>query len=205
MSGTNMSTSMEQARFNMVEQQVRPWNVVDEDVLRTLRSVPREDFVQPEYRRLAFSDVRIPVGHDQVMMKPVEEGRMLQALAIQPGERVLEIGTGSGFIAACLANLGATVLTVEIFEDLVEQARGRFEQLDIANVEVRQGDVLGEFEPGETFDAVVVTGSMAGRSPRVARWGSPGGRVLGGHGSVPSIEAVLRTRLDRKSTRLNSS
>src|SRR5690625_5465519 len=87
MSGTNMSTSMEQALFNMVEQQVRPWYVVDEDVLRTLRSVPREDFVQPEYRRLAFSDVRIPVGHDQVMMKPVEEGRMLQALAIQPGDR----------------------------------------------------------------------------------------------------------------------
>src|SRR5690625_3386885 len=97
MSGTNMSTSMEQARFIMVEQQARPWNVVDEAVLRTLRSVPREDFVQPEYRRLAFSDVRIPVGHDQVMMKPVEESRMLQALALQPGERVLEIVTGSGF------------------------------------------------------------------------------------------------------------
>src|SRR5690625_5961957 len=120
-----MTTIIELARFNMVEHQVRPWNFVDEDVLRTLLSVPREDFVQPEYRRLAFSDVRIPVGHDQVMMKPVEEGRMLQALAIQPGERVLEIGTGSGFIAACLAKLGATVLNVEIFEVLVVLALGR--------------------------------------------------------------------------------
>jgi len=189
-----MSINLEQARFNMVEQQVRTWEVLDPQVLDALREVPREDFAPSDYRRLAFSDLRIPLGHDQVMMKPIEEGRMLQTLEIQPGQRVLEIGTGSGFTAACLAQLGASVLSIEVVEKLADRARRRIERLSIEGVAVQHADALGVFDPAEQFDAVAVTGSAAEIPERFLNWVKPGGRLFAVRGFSPIMEAVSMTR-----------
>src|SRR5688500_4322746 len=118
-----MLTPTEQARQNMIENQVRPWEVLDARVLETLAAIRREDFVPARHRALAFADMPLPIGHGEVMLKPVIEGRILQALALQPHERVLEIGTGTGFLTACLARLGASVTSVERHADLADAAR----------------------------------------------------------------------------------
>jgi len=199
-----MSLNLEQARVNMVEQQVRTWEVLDSHVLDAMREVPREDFAPADYRRMAFSDLRISLPQGQVMMKPIEEGRMLQALEIQPGHRVLEIGTGSGFIAACLAHIGASVLTIDIVEELTERARRRFERLSIDGIEVRQADALADFDPGETFDAVAVTGSAAEVPDRFRQWLKPGGRLFAVRGFSPVMEAVTMTRSEHDHWQVDS-
>lgn len=190
-----MSLNMEQARFNMIEQQVRTWDVLDSAVLDVLGKVPREDFVPSRYRRMAFADLRVPLAMQQVMMKPVEEGRMLQALALEPGQSVLEIGTGTGFTAACMAALGGQVLSVEIHAELADTATARLERLGIAGIEVRRGDALSrEFDPARSFDRVVVTGSAAEVPERFLEWVSPGGRLFLVRGSSPAMEAVCLRR-----------
>jgi protein-L-isoaspartate(D-aspartate) O-methyltransferase len=190
-----MSINLEQARFNMVEQQVRTWEVLDPAVLDTLREVPREDFVPGRYRRLAFSDLRIPLAQGEFMMKPLEEGRMLQALQVEPGHRVLEIGTGSGFIAACLAHLGARVTTVEIHPELADRAGARLERLGVEGVEVICADALTDFQPQASFDALVVTASAADVPSRFLDWVVEGGRLFAIRGFSPAMEAVCLTRV----------
>jgi len=178
----------------MVLQQVRSWDVIDERVLDTLRAVPREDFVPPRHRKLAFSDLRIPLGDGQVMMKPIEQGRALQALAVRPGEKVLEVGTGSGFLTACLARLGAAVTSLEILGALGEQAKANLDALEIDGVDLRSGDVLeAGFDPA-SFDAVIVTASVAAVPERLFDWLKPGGRLFIVRGASPAMEAVLITR-----------
>ncbi|MEN1727031.1 MAG: protein-L-isoaspartate O-methyltransferase [Pseudomonadota bacterium] len=189
-----MSLNLDQARFNMVEQQVRTWEVLDPRVLDALRDVPREDFVPARYRKLAFADLRIPLEHDQVMMKPLEEGRALQALGTEPGQRVLEIGTGSGFMTACLAQLGANVVSVEIHAGLAESAASRLARLGFDQVEVVQADALNGFEPEGQFDAVVVTGSARTVPSAFEDWIAPGGRLFAVRGDSPAMEAVCLTR-----------
>jgi len=189
-----MSLNLDQARFNMVEQQVRTWEVLDPRVLNILRDVPREDFVPARYRKLAFADLRIPLDQGRVMMKPLEEGRALQALGIEPGQRVLEIGTGSGFLAACMAGLGGQVVSVEIHAELAESAAARLERLQVSGVEVVQADALDGFSPEGRFDAVVVTGS-ARQVPDVFKaWVAEGGRLFAVRGDSPAMEAVCLTR-----------
>ena len=190
-----MSLNLEQARFNMVEQQVRTWEVLDPRVLDVLREVPREDFVPSRYRKLAFADLRIPLGHDQVMMKPLEEGRMLQALEIQPGQRVLEIGTGSGFAAACMSALGADVISIDIHAELAELASARLERLGFGSVHCKTADALGDFSPAEKFDLVVVTGSAANIPERFKDWVESGGRLFAVRGHSPAMEAVCLHQL----------
>ncbi len=185
-----MSLNIEQARFNMVEQQIRTCEVLDQRVLDVLRHVPREDFVPSRYRKLAFADLRIPLGCGQVMMKPLEEGRMLQSLAIEPGQRVLEIGTGSGFVAACLARLGAEVVTVDIHAELANSARSRLERLGFDSVQVVNGDALGDFSPDGQFDAVIVTGSTLAVPERFEQWVRPDGSLFAVRGRSPAMEAV---------------
>ncbi|OAB57076.1 protein-L-isoaspartate O-methyltransferase [Leptolyngbya valderiana BDU 20041] len=189
-----MSLNLDQARFNMVEQQVRTWEVLDPRVLDILRDVPREDFVPSRYRKLAFADLRIPLDQGQVMMKPLEEGRALQALAIEPGQRVLEIGTGSGFLAACMAGLGGEVVSVEIHAELAESAAARLERLQVRGVEVIQADALKGFAPDGVFDAVVVTGSARQVPDAFKAWVAPGGRLFAVRGDSPAMEAVCLTR-----------
>jgi protein-L-isoaspartate(D-aspartate) O-methyltransferase len=132
--------NFEQARFNMVEQQVRPWEVLDERVLELLETTQREDFVPVRYRKMAFTDMAIPLDHEQSMMKPVVEGRLLQALELKPDETVLEIGTGSGFITACLAQMAKSVVSVDIHEQFSKEAAAKLKEKGIQNVERPDGN-----------------------------------------------------------------
>lgn len=185
-----MALNLEQARFNMVEQQVRTWDVLDSRVLDVLREVPREDFVPSRYRKMAFADMRIPLTQSQLMMKPLEEGRMLQALEIQPGQRVLEIGTGSGFVAACLAALDAEVVTVDIHSELADSASARLKRRGFKSVSVLTGNALGSFKPDGQFDVVVVTASAESVPERFFEWVNAGGRLFCVRGPAPAMEAV---------------
>ncbi len=189
----DMSSNIELARNNMIEQQVRTWEVLDSRVLDTLGSVPREDFVPSRYRKLAFSDLRIPLGDDQVMMKPVEEGRMLQALTLTGSERVLEIGTGSGFISACLATLAAEVHSIEINPRLAESAADRLSRLGYGNVRVECADALGGYSPEGSYDVLVVTGSAAEPPSVFFDWLERNGRLFIVRGHSPAMEAVCLT------------
>ncbi len=190
-----MSLNIEQARFNMIEQQIRTWDVLDHAVLDVLKAVPREDFVPSRFRRMAFADLRLPLEQQQVMMKPVEEGRMLQSLDMAPGLSVLEVGTGSGFTAACLAALGGEVLSIDIHRELAESAATRLDRLGVESVEVRWADVLDEdFTPGRAFDRIVITGSAADVPARLLDWVSPGGRLFAVRGQSPAMESICLRR-----------
>lgn len=190
-----MALDIEQARFNMIEQQVRTWEVLDLRVLDVLKLVPREDFVPARYRRMAFADLRLPLARGQAMMKPVEEGRMLQALAVEAGHSVLEIGTGSGFTAACLSALGGQVLSVDIYPELAESAAARLNRLDFKSIEVRSADALStDFQPGQRFDRVVVTASVAEVPAAMLDWVAPGGRLFAVCGHSPAMEAICLHR-----------
>ena len=127
---------IEQARFNMIEQQIRPWDVLDIDVLRVIEDTPRELFVPAKHKKLAFSDLEVPLSHGQHMMAPKIEARMLQALAIESNDEILEIGTGSGFVTACLAKLGKHVDTIEYYQDLSDQAEKNLAQQKLSNIEL---------------------------------------------------------------------
>ena len=133
---------IEQARFNMIEQQIRPWDVLDVDVLKVIEDTPRELFVPQVHKKLAFSDLEIPLDHGQYMMAPKLEARMLQALQIQADDEILEIGSGTGFVTACLAKLGKQVKTVEYYEDLSNRAQETLQQQNITNVNSKIGDIL---------------------------------------------------------------
>jgi protein-L-isoaspartate(D-aspartate) O-methyltransferase len=186
--------NFERARFNMIEQQVRPWEVLDPRVLEVMAEVKREDFVPPQHRKLAFADLAIPLGHGEMMMRPVVEGRLLQALAVRPEDEVLEIGTGSGFIAACLARLGRQVWTVERHADLAERARARIGAAGIRNCQVEMAAVSASWQPGRRFDAIAVTGAVAEVPAAFTQWLKPGGRLFVVRGQSPVMEAVLLTR-----------
>ncbi|MEI7036625.1 protein-L-isoaspartate O-methyltransferase [Fulvimonas yonginensis] len=189
-----MAMNFEQARQNMVENQVRPWDVLDVRVLDALAQVRREDFVPPQHRQLAFADLCLPLGHGQVMMKPVIEGRVLQALNLQPGEAVLEIGTGSGFLTACMARLAARVTSVDVQAEFTAAAQARLASAGVANVELLTGDAVHGWQPQEKFDAIVVTGAVWQIPPRFLGWLKPGGRLLAIRGESPAQQAVLLTQ-----------
>ena len=186
--------NFEQARFNMVEQQIRPWEVLDSRVLALLETIHREDFVPVRYRKLAFADLAIPLDHEQVMMRPKIEARMLQALDLQDDETVLEIGTGSGFVTACLAGLAKRVVSVEIFEDLHEDAALKLRDKNIDNVELFVGDVMQGWQPEQAHDVVVVTGSVPAVPEPFQGWVNPGGRLFVVTGEPPAMEAQLLRR-----------
>ncbi|WP_266171895.1 protein-L-isoaspartate O-methyltransferase family protein [Dyella subtropica] len=188
-----MAMNFEQARQNMVENQVRPWEVLDGRVLDVLGRVRREDFVAPEHRQLAFADVSLPLGHDEVMMKPVLEGRVLQALELGGTEQVLEIGTGSGFLTACLAGLSAHVTSVDIHADFIAAAGQRLTQAGVANVKLEVGEAVNGWQPASLFDVLVVTGAVHAIPPRFLGWLKPGGRLLAVRGESPAQQLVLLT------------
>jgi len=186
--------NFEQARFNMVEQQIRPWEVLDSRVLALLERIHREDFVPVRYRKLAFADLAVPLDHDQVMMRPKIEARMLQALEVEADETVLEIGTGSGFITACLAGLAKRVVSVEVFEDLHGDAARKLRDKGIPNVELFVGDVMRGWQPEQAHDVVVVTGSVPSVPESFLGWVNPGGRLFVVTGDSPAMEAKLLRR-----------
>ena len=189
-----MSLNIELARRNMVEQQVRPWDVLDSRVLEALSAIPREDFVPPACRNLAFADLELPLGHGEVMMKPVVEGRVLQAVSPLKTERVLEIGTGSGFLTACLARLAAEVVSVEQYSEFADAARVRIAGAGARNTSVNVAEAVRGFVPGQQFDVMLVTGAVATLPPHWREWVKPGGRLFAIVGASPAQQAMLFTR-----------
>lgn len=189
----------EQARFNMIEQQIRPWNVLDPAVLALLGTVRREDFVPSAYRSLAFVDCEVPLPEGQNMLAPKLEARLLQELALQRHERVLEIGAGSGFMAALLAHRARSVLSLEIRPVLAAMASANLQRAGIANCTVRTADGA-RGAPGEApFDAIVLSGSVSAIPQSLLDQLAPGGRLLAIVGDDPIMRAVRvhRTALSR--------
>ena len=189
--------NFELARHNMIEQQIRPWDVLDQQVLDTLRRVPREDFVPQRYRNLAFSDVAIPLGHGEVMLKPNVEGRILQALAVQPTDHVLEVGTGGGYLTACLARLAASVVSVDIVPEFIEGARQKLKAHGLANGVLHVGDASRGWG-GHRYNAIAVTGSVAEVAEVWRQSLSLGGRLFVVVGQPPVMEALLITRVSEQ-------
>jgi len=187
--------NVEQARFNMVEQQIRTWEVLDQHVLDLMAEVPREDFVPAAYRNLAFADVCIPLDHGQTMMWPRLEARMLQALQVQPGNRILEVGTGSGFVTALLSRLGGHVTSVEFHDSLREEARTRLESHAIENVDLYTGDASCGWERAAPYDVIAVTGSLPMLEENFQDSLTVGGRLFVIVGQEPAMEALLITRI----------
>ena len=185
---------IEQAREQMVEQQVRAWDVLDTRVLDVFRRVPRELFVPEEHRYLAFADVEVPLPHGQHMLRPNVAGRLLQALELTGSERVLEIGTGTGFFAACLAAVSANVRSIEIFPDLVERAKANLSSLNVRNVEVVAGDAT-KVESDVKYDAIAVTASLPLYDERFQRQLAIGGRLVVVVGERPIMDARLIRRM----------
>jgi protein-L-isoaspartate(D-aspartate) O-methyltransferase len=179
------------ARRQMIEQQVRAWAVLDAAVLATMERVPREAFVPPAYRELAFADMAVPLGHGQHMLTPKLEGRILQALELQADDAVLEVGTGSGYFAACLGALARSVTSLEIFPDLADAARANLTRSGASNVKVETADAFAQ-EPGSRYEVIVLTGSMPVYDPRFEQSLAPGGRlfVVVGEGHVMEARRI---------------
>lgn len=181
--------NFEQARFNMVEQQIRPWDVLDPDVLDTLMAVHREAFVPEAYRELALAETQIPLGHGQHMLTPVIEGKVLQAVRVQAGERVLEIGTGSGFMAACLAHRAASVVTVERVPALAATASASLSAAGFGNVVVECGDGAGGWPVAAPFDLIVYSAGVTAVPDAVLAQLAVGGRLFAFVGEAPLMHA----------------
>lgn len=179
----------EQARFNMVEQQIRPWDVLDPTVLDLLGTVRREDFVPQQYRNLAFTDMEIPLGHGERMLAPKLEARLVQDAGVQPKDRVLEIGTGSGYMAALLAHLAQQVHTVDIVAEFIERAKQRFAQLNIRNVVAEVGDAARGWDAHAPYDVILITGSMPVLPEAYEQALAPGGRLIAILGDPPIMTA----------------
>jgi protein-L-isoaspartate(D-aspartate) O-methyltransferase len=188
-----MNAKTEAARRQMIDQQVRTWSVLDPRVLDALGAVPRERFVPEAYRGVAFADAPIPIGRGQHMLAPALEGRILQALAPARGERALEIGTGSGFFAACLAHLTGSVDSIEIHAELAAGASRTINDLGISRVTVETGDALArEFDAA--YEVVAVTGALPAPDRRLERALVVGGRMFVVIGTTRAMEARLVTR-----------
>jgi protein-L-isoaspartate(D-aspartate) O-methyltransferase len=180
-----MTIDYARARELMVEQQVRPWDVLDMAVLEVIGRIPREAFVAEQYRAMAYADLELPLGHGEKMMKPVVEGRMLQALQLQPGDSVLEVGTGSGYASACLGALAREVVSLELVPELAAAARARLDATGLgSNIRIEAVDAL-QYEATRQFDAVCVTGAVAQLPARFLHWLRPGGRLFVVRGHAP--------------------
>lgn len=186
--------NLEEARFNMIEQQIRPWNVMDAEVLHLLSLVKREDFVPLAHKALAFTDMEIPLGHGQSMLAPRVEARMLQDAAVQKHEKVLEIGAGSGYMAALLAHRAQRVISLEINPDLAKMASANLQRAGVHNAEVRQADGAAGATAGP-FDVIMLSGSVAELPHSLLSQLKVGGRLLAivGEDPVMCLTRVART------------
>lgn len=182
---------VERARFNMIEQQIRTWEVLDSWVLSTLQDFHREDFVPAGYTDLAFADIQIPIGHGQTMMEPRLEARLLQTLALTGGESVLEIGTGTGCMTALLARCAKTVTSVDIHGDFLKGAAQRLRKTGINTVTLDEGDAADDWKPGSTWDAILLTGSVPEIPPAFERAVAKNGRLVAVVGQNPIMEAII--------------
>ena len=189
----NPPLDIERARFNMVEQQIRPWDVLDSRVLELLLRVRREEYVPERYRALAFADMEIPLGYGETMLSPKLEARMLQELALKPGDRILEVGTGSGYMTALLASLGGHVYSVDIVPEFTQGAAARLAAHGIANVTLVTADAARGWDRHAPYDAIVLTGSVPVLPEAFPRSLQPGGRLIAVVGEPPVMETQLIT------------
>lgn len=187
--------SIEQARFNMIEQQIRPWDVLDQGVLSLLAVVKREDFVPAEHRAKAFFDTEIPLGHGQFMLPPRVEARFLQELDVRKHERVLEIGTGSGYMAALLAHKAREVVSVEVQPELAKAAIANLRRASITNAVVLEGDASKGLPTQGPFDVIVLSGSVASVPKALLAELKVGGRLIAIVGQEPVMRATIVTRV----------
>jgi len=183
------------ARQQMVDQQIRTWEVLDPRVLDVFSMVPREAFVPPEYRELAFADAPLPIGLGQSMLPPKIQGRILQALSVAPSDSVLEVGSGTGYLAACLSLLGATTRSLDIHAELTATARSNMRAVPDARVDFETRDAFAAAPLGE-FDAIAVTGSLPVYDSRFERSLKVGGRLFAIVGEAPVMDAILVRRVD---------
>ena len=192
--------NLEQARTNMVEQQIRTWQVLDQDVLDLLLVVPREDFVPAQYRSLAFSDMEIPIGEGQRMWQPKLEARVLQELMVRKTDRVLEVGTGSGYLAALLSHRAAQVVSVELNPVLAAFGRANLERHGAENIVLETGDAARGWPAHAPYDVIVLTGSTPVLPPALVEQLAPLGRLFAVVGEAPAMTA--RIYANRRSTDL---
>lgn len=187
--------NIELARHNMVEQQVRPWDVLDQRVLDLIARAPRDQYVAAKYRNVAYADLFLPLGHGEVMLTPKIEARMLQELEIGPKDRILEIGTGSGYFTSLLAAMGAHVYSVDVYPEFVEGARTRLAAQGVQNVTLETGDAARGWDKHGPYDVIAVTGSMPVLPDEFLRSLAVGGRLMAFVGKSPVMEAIRIRRL----------
>ena len=186
--------NMAQARHNMIEQQIRPWDVLDQRVLELIDGLPRDKFVPPTYLKLAYADINTPLNHGQVMMPPKVEARMLQALNIKNTDTILEVGTGSGYVTALLARSGKHVYSVDVYPDFVESTGRKLSELGINNVTLESGDAVNGWEGHAPYDVIAITGSLPVLPDSFLQSLKIGGRLFVVTGQEPVMEAYLITR-----------
>ncbi len=187
--------NFEQARSNMIEQQIKPWDVPNQSVLDLISEIHREDFVPDEYKRLAFADTRIPLAHGQVMMTPKVEARLLQALEIKPEDEILEIGTGCAYLTALLAKSGHHVLSIDIHPEFTVQGKVKLQQHDIHNVTLESGNAVHGWQQSSPYDVIVFTGSVPFLEDCIQQQLKTGGRLCVISGQSPVMQARLITRI----------
>ncbi|MBE9563131.1 MAG: protein-L-isoaspartate O-methyltransferase [Proteobacteria bacterium] len=186
---------VEQARFNMIEQQIRPWETLDQQTLDLISTVPREYFVPENYQAHAFSDTKIPLINNQVMMEPRVEARLLQALMVHPNDIVLEIGTGSGYLTALLAKAARFVDSIDIYQDFIWDAKYKLNSLNIKNVSFNVSNAIDNWNYETNYDLIVFTGSLATLNPKFKQQLNIGGSLFAIVGQEPAMQAHVINRI----------
>ena len=189
-----MTNSAKVAKFNMIEQQIRPWEVLDSQVLAVINEVDRKDFIQDKYKGLAYADCQIPIGTGATMLPPIIEGRMLQSLLIEANDSILEVGSGCGFITACLAKLGGQVLSLDINEEALSLARQNTDHYGLTNIEFEAVNVF-DCKYDQAFDVIAVGGSVRKVPENLKQALIVGGRLFIIVGQSPVMQALLITRV----------
>ncbi len=185
----------ENARRNMITQQLRTCNILDEHILNIIRASKRESFVPEAFRHLAFADVQIPLPHEETMMTPLQEGALLQNLAIEPQDKILEIGTGTGYLTSLLAKLGEHVFSVDIYPDFISTAQTQLNKYKITNVTLNQADAATGWEQEQPYDIICITGSLPFLPERFKNSMAIGGRLFAVLGQSPAMHATIVSRL----------
>ena len=190
---------IEQARLNMIEQQIRPWEVLNQDILDLLNEIQREEFIPDSYANLSFADTRIPIGHEQTTMTPKVEARLLQSLAIKSYETVLEIGTGCAYLTALLAKSAKAVNSIDIFPDFIDTAQSKINKTGLNNVKLESCDAYSLLDRTEKYDIVVITASLPTLDERFIELLNEGGRLFAIIGESPAMEACIITKQNNAS------
>lgn len=194
--GSMPDIDVEITRHKMVEQQIRPWEVLDQQVLDLMHRSPREEYVPEAWRNCAYVDMNIPLGRDQVMMAPKLEARLLQELAIQPKDKILEVGTGSGYMTSLLATLGSHVYSVEVIPELASRGQQNLAAHEIQNITLEVGDAARGWERHASYDVILFTGSLPLLPQKVQRDLTQGGRMIAIVGNSPVMEVRLIQRVE---------